>query len=357
MSLSHSPRFIHIGTGGFGGYWCDYVLRRLVQLGKAIPAAAVDIIPTNLANAVGAYGIDESCCFTSAEEAFDRVQADFAIIVVPPAQHEQMVELALAYNMHILSEKPLADSMEACARIFHRVNASGKKMAVTMSHRFDQDKQSLERQIKSGRYGKLDYLVGRNTWMCRTFPTWGEFRYQIPDPLLIEGTVHHFDIMRSLASANAKTVYAHTWNPGWSEFAGDAQGLITIQMENGVRVLYEGAKCNASQLNGWGQDYWRAECDQATLILDNRRLSAVQGAIQQNSRVQEIPLEHQPAWTNAWLAELFVDWLTGGAEPPNTLADNIQCAALLFAAIESAHTGQPVEVQEYLQRHLDAAKT
>ncbi len=183
--------------------------------------------------------------------------------------------------MHILSEKPLADSMEASARIFHKVSAAGKKMAVTMSHRFDQDKQSLERQIKSGRYGRLDYLVGRNTWMCRTFPSWGEFRYKIPDPLLIEGTVHHFDIMRALAGGNAKTVYANTWNPSWSEFAGDSQGLITVQMENGVRVVYEGAK-NASQLNGWGQDYWRAECEPGDA--DPRQPAFIHGARGRASR-------------------------------------------------------------------------
>lgn len=352
MSLSHTPRFIHIGTGGFGGYWCHDVMQRLVQQGKAVPAAVVDVNPDNLRNAVEAYGISEERCFTSAPEAFAKAQADFAIIVVPPAYHEQMVDLALAHDMHILSEKPLADSMAASARIYQKVTASGKKMAVTMSHRFDQDKQSLERLIKSGAYGKLDYLVGRNTWMCRKFPAWGAFRYSIPDPLLIEGTVHHFDIMRSLAGANAKTVYASTWNPEWSEFAGDAQGLINVQMENGVRVFYEGAKANASQLNGWCQDYWRAECEQATLVLDNRKLSVVTGAVQFESVTEEKLLAKQPAWMNPWLAELFIDWLTGGEAPPNTLEDNIQCAALLFAAIESAHSGQVVDVQEYLHRHL-----
>jgi predicted dehydrogenase len=85
--------------------------------------------------------------------------------------------------------------------------------------------------------------------MCRAFPAWGAFRYKIADPLLVEGTVHHFDIMRSLAGANAKTVYAKTWNPSWSEFQGDSQGLITLEMENGVKVFYEGGKSNAAQLN------------------------------------------------------------------------------------------------------------
>ena len=60
----------------------------------------------------------------------------------------------------------------------------------------------------------------------------------------------------------------------------------------------------------------------------------------------------QPVWMNVWLAEMFCDWLAGGPPPPNHLGDNIQCAALLFAAIESADTHTPVDVQAYLRKHL-----
>ncbi|HNT34341.1 MAG TPA: gfo/Idh/MocA family oxidoreductase, partial [bacterium] len=220
-------------------------------------------------------------------------------------------------------------------------------------HRFDQDKQSLERLIKSGDYGALDYIVGRNTWNCRKFPAWGAFRYKIPDTLLVEGTVHHFDIMRSLTGSDAKTVHALTWNPAWSDFAGDSQGLILIEMESGVRVFYEGAKSNSTTLNTWGHDYWRAECEKATLILDNRKLCTMSD-LSGEHKVVDVPLAEQPVWMNSWLAELFVNWVNGGETPPNSLDDNIQCAALLFAAIESAHTGKIVPVQEYLERHLKA---
>ena len=118
-------------------------------------------------------------------------------------------------------------------------------------------------------------------------------------------------------------------------------------MMNGAKVFYEGAKANASQLNGWANDYWRAECERATLELDNRALHKITGSGNMLHR-ETIPLEEQPAWTNAWLGELFVGWLNGGPEPPNSLADNIQCAALLFAAIESAHKHEPVDVQRFL---------
>ncbi len=352
--MSEPLRYIIVGTGGFGGYWVSTVLPRLAGMGKAVPAAAVDINPQALKNAEQHLSLPPGRCYTDIGRAFGENAADFAIVVVPPAHHEAVVDLALAHGMHVLSEKPIADSMAGCCRIYHKVHAAGAKMAVTMSHRFDQDKQSLQRLIASGDYGKLDYIVGRNTWDCRKFPAWGAFRYKIADPLLIEGTVHHFDIMRALAGSNARTVYARTWNPSWSEFQGDAQGLIIVEMENGVKIFYEGAKANASTLNGWGADYWRAECETGTLELDQRRLRVIRGNLGQNATIEEKPLAQQPAWTNPWLAEMYVDWLSGGSPPPNTLEDNIQCAALLFAAIESAHSGQIVDVQEFLARNLVA---
>jgi len=127
-----------------------------------------------------------------------------------------------------------------------------------------------------------------------------------------------------------------------------------LEMTNGVRISYEAAKSNASELNGWCNDYWRAECDRATLELDNRRLRKTVGKPGNAGAVEELPLATQAFWMNTWLAEMFVDWLNDGPPPPNALDDNIQCAALLFAAIESAETGRVVDVQEFLQSHRSA---
>jgi predicted dehydrogenase len=344
-------RYIIVGTGGWGGVWCSNVLPRLAALGKAVPAAAVDLSGAAREHAQRTLALPAEKTYESIDRAFDENPADFAIVVVPPAHHEKVVDIALAHGQHILSEKPIADTMEGCARIYHKVKRAGQRMAVTMSHRFDQDKQSLERLIKSGEYGALSYLVGRNTWNNRKFASWGKFRHEIPDTLLVEGTVHHFDILRALSGADAKTVYAVTWNPPWGEFAGDSCAIVTVTMTNGVKCMYEGNKTSAAQLNGWTNDYFRVECDRATLELDNRRLRVLSDLSGERVIIEK-PLLQQPVWRNEWLAEIFCDWLRGGAAPPNTLADNIQCAALLFAAIESAHTGKPVDVQDFLTRHL-----
>ena len=351
-----AQRYILVGTGGFGGYWCSQVLPRLMDLQKAVPVAAVDLNATALQNAQNHLRLPPGKCYSDMASAFRENEADFAIVVVPPAFHEQVVDLALAHGLHVLSEKPIADSMQACCRIFKKVNKAGRKMAVTMSHRFDQDKQSLEAEAKSGQHGRLNYVVSRFTHNCRAFASWGKFRHEIPDPLLIEGTVHHFDCLRAIAGSNAKTVYALTWNPPWGEYAGDSTGLIVIEMENGVKCFYEGAKANASTMNGWGNEYFRAECEHGTLELDRRWLRVLRGGAWERPLAQDLPLRQQPTWMNPWLAEMFVDWLNGGPTPPNNLDDNIQCCALLFAAVESAHTHSIVDVQAFLQQNMARAQ-
>ena len=327
--MSVPLRYIHIGVGGFGQHWCTAVLPRLKTLGLAEPAAVVDINPEVLVKAGVQLGVTDAQLYTSAEKAFKEHRADFVTIVVPPAFHETMVDLALAHGCHILSEKPIADTM---------------------------DKQSLESAVKGGAYGRLNYVVHRFTHNCREFGSWGKFRHEIPDPLLIEGTVHHFDMLRALSGSDAKSVYALTWNPPWGEYKGDSTALITLEMQNGVRCLYEGAKANASTLNGWCEDYLRAECESGTLELDRRWLRVLKGGPWDRPLAQDLPLLQQPVWKNAWLAEMFCQWLQGGAQPPNHLEDNIQCVALLFAAIESAHTRQPVDVQAFLAQYLAVAR-
>ena len=103
-----------------------------------------------------------------------------------------------------------------------------------MSWRYDQSKTSLRTLLKERTYGELDYIVCRFTCDARKFGSWGEFRHRIPDPLMVEGAVHHLDLLASMTGANCQTLYAETWNPRWGEYAGDSQSLVTMHMENDI---------------------------------------------------------------------------------------------------------------------------
>jgi len=143
--------------------------------------------------------------------------------------------------MHILSEKPIAGTLAASVRIADKVKRAGVKMGVTMSHRFRQDITTLREEIRSGRYGALDYFICRFTCECQSYGTWAKFRYEIPDPLMVEGSVHHLDLLADMAGGKCTTLYAQTWQPPWGQFAGDAQAMVTMQVESGARAFYKGA--------------------------------------------------------------------------------------------------------------------
>jgi predicted dehydrogenase len=340
---------IQVGTGGVGGFWCGALLPPFLDEGRIEVVAAVDVNPDALANAQKGLGLSPDQCYTDLSKALADHPADFCTIVVPPAFHEDVANAALDHGLHILSEKPIADTWPASVRIAERARKLDRKMSITMSHRFDQDKTTLRDELLSGRNGQLDYLVGRFTSANRKRDSWGVFRHRMADPLMIEGAVHHLDILVDLVGSRCTTVSALTWNPAWGEYDGDSEGIVLMEFENGIKALYEGAKSVAVGLNGWGQEYIRAECENATLVMDRRSITrytpddAVPGQPPQGSQV---PLLERERWGHLTLIEDFLNWLDGGPKAATAVEEQLHSTAVMFAAIESSRRREVVEVAE-----------
>jgi predicted dehydrogenase len=340
--------------GGWGRRWCEQFLPPNVEDGLIEVVAAVDSDPATHVHARKFLGLAPRRCYTDVRRAFAENAADFCTIVTPRWAHEEIVDAALAHGLHILSEKPIAHTLEASVRIAAKVRRAGVKMGVTMTHRFDQDKTTLRTALRSGAHGRLDYLACRFTCDCRKLGSASQFRREMANALFIDEAVHHLDILADLAGAPCDTLYTQSWNPPWGQFPDGSQALVLMQFANGTHALYEAAKCNAVGLNGWTEEYIRAECERATLVLNRRALERFDydpnrdWARGSEGAGQPMPLLDQPKWANTWLIEKFVRWLAGGPPMETNVADNLQSMALAFAAVRSAHTGLPVKVQELL---------
>lgn len=353
-----SYRAIQVGTGGQGSRWCSNFLPPNIEDGLIDIVAAVDVDENAHKNAKNHLGLSDEECYTDVEEAFENHDADICNVVVPSQFHEEVIDTALDYDAHILSEKPIADTLEGSVRIAEKVRKAGKKMGVTMSHRFDQDKTTLRRQLRSDDHGPIDYLISRFTCNCRSYGSWGaEWKYTMDNPTLIGGAIHHLDILADMADSNCETLWARTWNPSWSDFEGNCQSLVMMTFENGSHAFYEGTKANAAGLNGWGNEYIRAECRDSTLILDSRELEQLSYDPENEADYsgnkegtgKRISLDNQDKWGNTWLIEQFVEWLDGGEPMPTNVEDNLQSVAMVFAAIQSSETDRPIQVQDFLQ--------
>jgi len=347
-------RVIHVGIGVFGRRWCREFLKLNVADGTIEVVALVDLDEAALAYGREALGLDARQCFTDPQRAFAATDADFCTIAVPPAHHEAIVDLALAHGLDILCEKPIADSMAACVRIARKVRAAGRRMAMTMSHRFDQDKTTLRRIVRSGALGQLNAITCRFHSDRRRHLEWSSpFRHAMQHPLLLEGAIHHLDLVADLAGAGCETLFASTWKPEWAEYAGDTDAMVTMVFENGVRAAYEGSVTAAVGLNDFYQEYVRLDGERGTAVLTHRDLELFLRQDVPRNQVREgqgqkIPKLVQPKWINTWLVQQFAEWRAGGARMATHVEANLQSMALVFGAIESARTGNAVRVQEYL---------
>jgi predicted dehydrogenase len=348
-------RVIHAGIGTFGKRWCKDFLKANVDDGTIEVVALVDLNQDNLDFGRSVLGLPPERCFTDAAEAFASVEAEFCTVAVTPAHHEAVIDEALRHGLDILCEKPIADTMAATIRVARKVEAAGHKMAVTMSHRFDQDKMTLQRIVRSGILGRINAIGMRFQGDMRQHMAWSSlFRHEMEHPLLIEGAIHHLDIIANLAGARCETISAMTWRPPWAEFRGDTDAIVSMSFPNGVRAVYEGSVSNAVGLNTFYKEYIRVDGELGTAILNSRDLEVFmrQDIWRQQHREgkgQKIPLLEQSKWLNTWLIELFAQWCAGGPPLGTEVAENLHSSALVFAAIESQARNEPVNVPELIR--------
>jgi predicted dehydrogenase len=357
-------KVLQVGAGGWAGRWCSEFLPANVRDGTIEVVGLADTNLSNLAAGKVALSLADTQCFTDPAEAFARTKADFCTVVVPPAHHEAIVNLAVAHELHILSEKPIADTMEGSVRIARKVTAAGLKFAVTFSHRFDQDKHSLERIASSGELGTINSLFCHVSADMRRFGTWGglwgaPFRHKMDDPLLIEGSVHHFDILKGLAGARCSHVYANTWRPQWADYAGNTDANVVMQFENGVRAIYYGSVSSPVGVPDWWHERVRVEGSAGIANLNHReielfkRMEAAPLGRQRGREGfgQKIPLADGRKWQHALMIENFAKWLQGGPAMETHLASSLETDAMVFAAIESSRTGQAIDMNAFRARY------
>ena len=121
-------RCLMIGAGGMAAGWirgfCPRYFDRMEIVGL------VDVNPEPLHAQGDFLNLPAERRFASQAEAFANVEADFCIICIPPAFHEESVMLAVERHMPILSEKPIADTWEASVRIYRAVRRADRKSVV-----------------------------------------------------------------------------------------------------------------------------------------------------------------------------------------------------------------------------------
>jgi predicted dehydrogenase len=336
-------RILQVGVGGYGTTWLKTVLAAPDQ---ATYVGLVDVDGAALAAAAAQAGVPTDRCFRSLAAALNTVEADAVLCIVPPAHHESVIVPALEAGLHVLSEKPISDSPAAMCRILAADRSSPGHLMISQKGRYHAWVRRFRALITANALGRLNHVTLH--YRDALFQ-WGAsgFRHRMDDPLLVEMSIHHFDLLRALLGRNALTVSGRSWNWAWSGFAGDMAASLLFTMEDDVPVIYEGNCISAGTNTFWYGDI-RAECEYGSLVMQYPQLT-----IERRRDVPKLRREHVMDVTSsgAGQAVAFAEFLAAIAEqraPETAATDNQHSMAMLFAAVEACHTGNTCATASYL---------
>jgi predicted dehydrogenase len=347
------PKLAIVGVGdhGFGTY-IRQIIPRLRQEKRLEPVAVIDTVPQHRARAAEALGLCENQLFEETGAALEATRPDALIVATPYFAHEAVCRLAAERRVHLFIEKPVSDSLESSCAILKATRAAGVKAAVNMSARFEADKMQFGQLLAAGEIGRVEYVFGRMSW---NHEGRAKYRAEAPHPYLMEGGVHALDMLRQYAGGKPRRVFNLTWPVDRGAFTGNASAVVSMEFDNGVRAVLEGSWNVSATTHFWRNEYIRADGSEAALRLDHRRIQRLQGHEYQKPglAVHEIFPSEPDRTSTLLLVTRFLEWIQGETrEHPTDLDDNIQCMALLFAAMHSGDTGQAVDVQQLLAPYL-----
>jgi predicted dehydrogenase len=312
-------KLIQVGIGGMGNTW----LNACAASDEVEYAALVEINPATAEAQAAKHGLDRRLIFGSLEEALAAVRADGVIVVTPPQTHRAISVAAMRAGMPVLSEKPLADTREAAEEIVRVSRETGVLHMVAQNYRYSRPVQTLKQVLESGEFGTIGAV---NVRFYRG-PHFGGFREVMPYPLIMDMSIHHFDMLRFLLGMDPVGISGRSWNPSWSWFKGDASATVVIDFDP-VVATYSGTWCGQGGDTPWNGN-WRFDCSQGVVLLEEDHVWTRRQAQER----QEMPLVALPLAAQPYLLHEFVAAITTGQPPATTCFDNFKSLQIVLDAI------------------------
>lgn len=213
-------RFGLIGAGGIG--------KVRAQALSATPGCEL----------IAVYDVDETRARALAPTAGAKVvkeyqqmlampELDAVIVSTPPQFHEKIVIAALESGKHVLCEKPLANTLEACRRMVETARRTGRTLSTGFNHRYFPAVQFVKQTLESGLIGELDHVraFAGHTGLDQFSAPWMYDKQVIGGGALMDNGIHIIDLTRYILG-DVEEVYgfasANVWKLGQSEDNGCA---------------------------------------------------------------------------------------------------------------------------------------
>lgn len=334
------------GCGAMSRGWLSAVADHPLLKGRVRIVGLVDLHRPTAEARAAEFGLTDAVLGTDLDAVLTQTKPDLVFDVVIPAAREGVVEIALRHGCHVLSEKPMATSLEAGRALIAQAATAGKVHAIVQNRRFIAGVRRIRQLIESGALGELtalhcDFFVGAH---------FGGFRDQMENVLLLDMAIHTLDAARFMAGVAPKAVYCLETNPRGSWYAHGSAANAIFEFEDEIVFNYRGSWCAEGGRTSW-EGAWRIVGTKGTLLWDgedsfNAEVVSGNTGLLWDPKPIDVPEADNADQTHGHASVLaeFLDAIETGRAPETASNDNIKSLAMVFAAIESAKTRQRVTI-------------
>ncbi len=278
--------------------------------------------------------VDISKCnfYDDYKEMIDTEKPDFVLSALPTYLHEEVAVYALSHGCHILSEKPMALTLEACQSMMAASCEYNKILMIGQSCRFLPAVKKIKEYIVEGTYGK-PYRAEFSRYSQTPLWTWNNW---ILDPEMSGGCildmhVHDVDMINHLFG---KPVSVHSV---MTENKVPLESIFTqYKLENGM-IVTTGADWSLPQKFPFEDNYF-VIFEKACMKIIGDEL-----VVYTDDEVIKPALDSE----ESHLAEVreFVDCVVNNKPSPTTPTESVLMSIkVALAELESAKTGKTVMI-------------
>ncbi|KRA99190.1 oxidoreductase [Devosia sp. Root685] len=326
--------------------WLNALTGHPLLKGRVKVVGLVDLDPKVAEARAAEFSLGDVVIGTDLDAVLAKTKPDLLFDVVVPSARPALVATGFAHGCHVLTEKPMAPTLEAARVMVEQAKAAGRVHAVVQNRRYVPGVRRIRQLIASGALGQLtsincDFFVGAH---------FGGFREQMENVLLLDMAIHTLDAARFMAGTAPKAVYCLEINPPGSWYAHGAAANAIFEFEDDIVFNYRGSWTAEGANTSW-EASWRIVGTRGTLLWDgydrfeaNRVVAS--GGLLWTPEPFEVPQISDAAQTEGHASVIadFLDAIEAGGAPETVGSDNIKSLAMVFAAIESAKLKQRISI-------------
>lgn len=317
-------RLALVGCGQIGRLHAE----RIVADGRAAIVALCDPVRANAERLQTEFAPAAALCET-VEELLSNCPFDVAVVCTPTNQHFDQVGLLRRRGIHVLCEKPLAETRKKIVNLIDESRTGHPALAVAYQRRCWSVYRTLRREVQSGRHGPVRSVTTQVTerWQPTITGTWRDDPNFNPGGFIGDAGSHKIDIVFFVTGLAPSAVFAHSDRRGSRV---EIATTVSARLEHDVSL----AMSFIGDSQHFREDF-HVHCAEADLLYRDGRVLIARG--NQIDPIAELEPETNPNTA-------FLDLVSGTA--PNFAPPAVALPVWDFtqAVLDSARTGQLVRL-------------